>query len=55
MDIKITHGYVKQIFEDGQLISQEFIAGDDSWVEDEAGEIVDNCPDIYASFEMVQP
>jgi len=50
---KITHGYVIQTF-DEELISQEFIAGDEVDYEDEHGNEIDPTYD-YAPFDMAQP
>lgn len=52
---KITVGYVVQNFdENGNFISQEFIAGDDCAIENEIGETVETEKELYFPFEMVQ-
>jgi hypothetical protein len=55
---KITIGFVIQAFNnDGECISQEFIAGDQVDYEDTEGWPLDNIPEKeqYQPFDMVQP
>lgn len=54
--VKITSGYVKQIFDEkGNCISQEFISGDEvEWTDDHSNP-VEGRPYWYHPFLMVQP
>ncbi len=54
--LKITTGFVIQTYVGSQCVSQEFIAGDVVY-EDENGNpvSVDTAKEEYYSFEMVQP
>lgn len=54
---KITYGFVVQTFdtETQKFTSQEFIAGDQVEWEDENGDPVEDQPDSYLEFEMIQP
>lgn len=55
---KITVGFVVQTYNDeGNCISQEFIAGDDVTYENSQGEPIDSSEvdDKYQPFDMVQP
>jgi len=51
---KITSGSVVQTFRNGNLINQEFMAGDECRFENSDGEEV-LATDDYAPFDMVQP
>lgn len=59
--VKITEGYVKQVFDADtcELLSQEFVVNDggDVGFEDENGRVnVDpNCEKVYSPFDMIQP
>lgn len=54
---KITNGFVIQVFdtETQKFTSQEFIGGDQVEWETENGRPVEDQPDEYLSFEMIQP
>ena len=57
---KITHGYVKQTFdENGCCLSQEFVAGDEVEWEDLPGPTTSvlkyHTDPLYHPFDMVQP
>jgi hypothetical protein len=53
--IKITSGYVKQIFDGTEWVFQEFVAVESPIWEDENGEVIQEPPNTYLAFEMVQP
>jgi hypothetical protein len=53
---KITHGYVEQIFDDdGKIIEQKFVAGDQVEWEDHDGNPVTWQDHEYHPFDMIQP
>jgi len=53
---KLTVGYVKQVYVDGKVVSQEFIASDEVYYENENGEAIDSpANENYHPLDMVQP
>lgn len=54
--IKITPGFITQEFDkNGNLLSQEFVAGDDVAYEDGLGDQIDPDETLYAPYDMAQP
>ena len=56
--VKIVNGWVQQYYEpnkDGVFVctSQEFIAGDDVYCEDDGGKVIEPPEHQYHSYEMV--